>query len=389
MKTISRLTLATLLLPTLVACKGGQGIEMMTQINNDGRTCIRTLYFHTDSASLVSSPDTLGNDYAHVGRDWQRRWSLTKTTETPDLDLPMTSAQYDSLRHALRQQGYEGRVEDTVLVIATRHFPTVEAMSAALPIALDRLPLAAHSTLRKRFRWFYTDYTFSETFTSCDSLFTIPITDFVTADEASYWFTGTPQLYQGQSGAGIKEALDDMEQRISRWFNANLFADIYAQIALRYDMVQEAPVSLEQFMAQRDSVMLTTDLLNEPALDVTQFVGRALSDYYHTTAYAPVLESPEVAQTIEQKYAIYAALVGFRLQYALSMPGHFIGFDAVPPLTGERLVPHDFTVSATSRVVHVWAFVATFLLLLLLLGVLAYRGGVLYFLGFKDSYLHM
>lgn len=366
MKTISRLTLATLLLPMLVACERGQGIEMMTQINNDGRTCIRTLYLHTDSASLVSSPDTLGNDYAHVGRDWQRRWSLTKTTETPDLDLPMTSAQYDSLRHALRRQGYEGRVEDTVLVIATRHFPTVEAMSAALPIALDRLPLVAHSTLRKRFRWFYTDYVFSETFTSCDSLFTIPITDFVTADEASYWFTGTPRLYQGQSGAGIKEALDDMEQRISRWFNANLFADIYAQIALRYDMVQEAPVSLEQFMAQRDSVMLTTDLLNEPAIDVTQFVGRALRDYYHTTAYAPVLESPEVAQAIEQKYAIYAALVGFHLQYALSMPGHFIGFDAVPPLTGERLVPHDFTVSATSRVVHAWAFVATFLLLLLI-----------------------
>jgi len=372
MKAINRFALATILLLTLVACERGQGIEMMTQINNDGRTCIRTLYFHTDSASLVSSPDTLGNDYVHVGQDWRRQWSLTKTTQTPNLDLPMTSAQYDSLHHALRQQGYEGRVEDTVLVIAARHFPTVEAMSAALPITIDKLPLTAHSTLRKRFRWFYTDYVFSETFTGCDSLFTIPITDFVTADEASYWFTGRPQLYQGQPGAGIKEALDDMEQRIGRWFNANLFADIYAQIALRYDMVQDAPVSLERFMAQRDSVMLTTDLLDEPALDVTQFVGRALSDYYHTTAYASVLESPEVAQAIEQKYAIYAALVGFNLQYALSMPGHFIDFDAIP-LTGERLVPHDFTVSATSRDVHIWAFVATFLLLLLVIGGVVWR----------------
>lgn len=78
-----------------------------------------------------------------------------------------------------------------------------------------------------------------------------------------------------------------------------------------------------------------------------------------------MLESPEVTQAMEQKYAIYAALVGFNLQYSLSMPGDFIDFSIVP-LTGERLVPHDFTLSATSRVVHAWAFILTFLLLLLI-----------------------
>jgi hypothetical protein len=36
--------------------------------------------------------------------------------------------------------------------------------------------------------------------------------------------------------------------------------------------------------------------------------------------------------------------------------------------SGERLLPHDYVISATSRVTHVWAYIATLLVIILAIG---------------------
>ena len=55
MKTISKLALVLMAMLT-IACNRSQNITMMTQINNDGRSCIRCFYFHTDSLLYSSHP---------------------------------------------------------------------------------------------------------------------------------------------------------------------------------------------------------------------------------------------------------------------------------------------------------------------------------------------
>jgi hypothetical protein len=41
--------------------------------------------------------------------------------------------------------------------------------------------------------------------------------------------------------------------------------------------------------------------------------------------------------------------------------------------SGERLLPHDYVISATSRITHVWAYVLTLLVILLAIGSFAYK----------------
>ncbi|MBO6030387.1 MAG: hypothetical protein J6Q22_02855, partial [Prevotella sp.] len=41
--------------------------------------------------------------------------------------------------------------------------------------------------------------------------------------------------------------------------------------------------------------------------------------------------------------------------------------------SGERLIPHPYVISATSRVTNVWAFIVTFLVILLAIGSFLYR----------------
>ena len=66
--------------------------------------------------------------------------------------------------------------------------------------------IKASSQLEKHFKWFYTDYTFTETFANEDStLFPIPLSQFLSADTASFWFTGQPNLTRSLSGAEMKE----------------------------------------------------------------------------------------------------------------------------------------------------------------------------------------
>ena len=62
----------------------------------------------------------------------------------------------------------------------------------------------------------------------------------------------------------------------------------------------------------------------------------------------------------------------FSVPYTLQMPGtvidagtgHFHDGVIVYALTGERLVPHDYVITATSRVTHIWAYVLSLLVIL-------------------------
>ena len=42
-------------------------------------------------------------------------------------------------------------------------------------------------------------------------------------------------------------------------------------------------------------------------------------------------------------------------------------------LTGERLIPQDYVITATSRVTNVWAFVVTFFVIAIAVGSFFYR----------------
>ena len=269
---------------------------------------------------------------------------------------------------------------DTVTTTFSRSFRSPEEMSKESPLQLNGKRLQSKATLDKRFRWFYTEYTFTETFICVGDTFKLPATDYADKDVVSYWFTGQPNLIQGMSGAEASEKLNQMEPKITQWLNDNLFKTGFDFIVSHYDSIANPPVSREQFVALQDSLAKKMLANNDDILG--RDPAEAFRDFFHSDAYAVFFdEDSSLGKALNNELANRLDILWFSVAYTLSMPGLITdpGTGTIRDgviyytLTGERLVPQDYVITATSRVTHVWAYIVTFLVILLAIGSLLYR----------------
>ena len=104
----------------------------------------------------------------------------------------------------------------------------------------------------------------------------------------------------------------------------------------------------------------------------------ALRDFFHSDAYAMFFddETP-CGQAMSQEFNNSLNIFWFNVPYTLTMPGTVVDpgdgilqpdGSVFYPFTGERLIPQDYTITATSRVTHIWAYIVTLLLILLAIG---------------------
>lgn len=373
MKTNIKIIAAMTLTLIMASCRNKDD-RMLTVINEDG-TCSREYTFQSTQQWLGIPPE---EDYdSIVDKTWERSWSVLGA-DSVRYPVPLTEAQLDSLQ-ALDLSKPLGNL---LMVHAKKNYKSVEEMSAEIYRA-DRSHLIkvegikASSQLEKRFKWFYTDYTFTETFAYKDStLFPIPLSRFLTADTASYWFTGQPDLTRNCSGAEMKEMLDDIEKKVSQWSNANWFYEICNVIIENYDKVQNPPVSKERFASVRDSLVMQPCVLNANEGDgrkenITVQIDKA----FPSDAYTQFLQS------YEGGLGQYGPLLSFGTNYDLVMPGRVLDAgmgqydgDVIHYRLGaERMIPGAYTISATSRVTNIWAFIVTFFVIILAIGSFFYR----------------
>jgi hypothetical protein len=265
-----------------------------------------------------------------------------------------------------------------------RGFSSVAEMSDSLTKVVNHL-FKATASLDKHFKWFYTDYVYTETYTLTDmqKLFPIPLDRFVSADTASYWFTGQPNLAEDLTGSEQKELLDGIESKISKWMNANTFDYIYTYIVRRFwKDIKNPPVGRGQFLANKDSLLMSPAVANMKIFDEPEQVAKILKDYYHTDAFQPIFsEDRHWDRILDHQYMSLKYLMWMKPQLNLVMPGRVIdgGMGKVEGnmisyrFSGERLLPHDYVISASSRVTHVWAYIATFLVIIVAIGSFFYR----------------
>lgn len=205
----------------------------------------------------------------------------------------------------------------------------------------------------------------------------IPLDRFLSADTVSYWFTGQPDLTQGLSGAEAKVQLDNIEKKINQWTNANWFYEICNVIIANYDKIQSPPVSKERFSSMRDSLVMQPCVLNADEKDFINKTGyyAQLERSFQSDAYTQFLK------TYEGGFGPYVQLLSFGTNYDLKMPGTVIDAgigqydgDVIHyRLGGEQMIPGSYTITATSRVTNNWAFVVTFLIVLIAIGSFFFR----------------
>ena len=376
MKTNRFYIIAAVLVLLITSCNDDS--SMLTIINEDG-TCSREMSFHPNPKSVMAPPDEpIDNDGLHINSDWERTWSVVG--DSTRHACPITEAQWDSLRKVFPKQD----VRSHILMHTKRDFSSVAEMSDSLTKVVNHL-FKATASLDKHFKWFYTDYVYTETYaiTDMQQMFPIPLDRFVSADTASYWFTGQPNLAEDLTGSEQKELLDGIESQISQWMNANTFDYIYTYIAhVFWKDIKNPPVTNGQFLANKDSIVMSPAVANMKIFDELEPVAKILKVYYHTDAFQPIFsEDRHWDRILDHQYMSLKYLMWMKPQLNLVMPGRVIdgGMGKVDGnviryrFSGERLLPHDYVISATSRVTHVWAYIATILVIIIAIGSFFYR----------------
>ena len=387
MKANIKIIAAMTLVLVAASCKNKDD-RMLTVINEDG-TCSREYTFHTNEKMLMTPQE---EDFdSLIDKSWERSWSTIDghKAEIPSSvqdmparhPVPLTEAQYDSLQ----ELDLSRHLPDFLMVHVKKDFKTVQDMSNQLYMAdASRLVKAegfkATSTLEKRFKWFYTDYTFTETFAyDGPAVFPVPLDRFISADSASYWFTGQPDLTRNLSGAEQKEMLDEIEKKISHWADANWFTEIYMTIAEKYDSIENPPVSKEEFVKKCDSLAMHPETFQiSDYYDDEKGIGKLFDKYFNTEVYNQFLQTHK-----SLRENAYQQLLSFSTYYDLVMPGKVLdagmgeydGHVISYRISGDRTIPngHKYSISATSRVTNVWAFIVTIVVIILAIGSFFYR----------------
>ena len=356
-----------MLLVLLITSCNNKDARMLTVINKDG-TCSREYSFHTTEQQLMIPQE---EDFdSLIDKHWERTWSVVGSDSLRH-SVPMTKAQSDSIKN----QNHDRDFSDCLMAHVKKQFETVQDMSDHLLMAEG---FKANSTLEKNFKWFYTDYTFTETFAyDGPPIFPIPISRFLSADTVSYWFTGHPDLTQNRSGDELKDVLDNIEAKVNQWVNANWFAETCKVIADNYDMVKNPPVSKEAFISQCNELAMHPDILNDPD-DREDTFKKVLDNHFHSNAYTSFLKSDSL-DDLQQ----YGDFLSFNTNYDLVMPGkvtdagmgEYDGHVIHYRVSGGRTIPNDYkySIKATSRVTNIWAFVVTFFVIALAIGSFFFR----------------
>ena len=104
----------------------------------------------------------------------------------------------------------------------------------------------------------------------------------------------------------------------------------------------------------------------------------ALRDFFHSDAYAMFFndETP-CGEALNKEFTNSLNIFWFNVPYTLTMPGTVVDpgngtlrpdGTVFYPFTGERLIPQDYVITATSRKTNLWACILSALIILLAIG---------------------
>ena len=375
MKKSSRLfAMIAFMAALLSSCQGD--IEMLTIVNEDG-SCMREIVVAADRSLLTTGK--YDNDDPRVARiedGWELYWGYKG--DNSRFPIPMSVEKYDSIS---REVGPSRAVKDTICVYARKEYASVGDMCAGSPMFFVDEQAGAEGSLDKEFRWFYTDYVFTEKFSSVADYFKVPVTDFMSEEEALYWFSGTPDLYAGKPTWRYYEMLEDLKEKADRWVFANIYYNILSGIADRYDMVVDPPVSKDEFIAKLGDVV--KQLASYDTYKLENSTARSIvSSHFGSDAYSPFINENEWKKDeILSATAFFDYLFLFYYNESIVMPGRVIDDgggiykDGVVTFKVDagRFLLKDYEIRVVSRIVNVWAFIVTAVLASALCVAVIYR----------------
>lgn len=266
-------------------------------------------------------------------------------------------------------------IETKVLVIARHNYASVEEMKSLFKLkpSHEWADKKVNYKLKKQFRWFYTYFTYYETYPKINQQLEVPIDKYLTKAEAEFWFSGKNDLIQGMNGVEIREFTGSIEDKYNIWFAHNSWNAEYKVLLANYDKIANPPTSFERLKSLRDTIF-SSGKNNIEELKMNTLLNK----YFKTNAFSELWKMENSPMKAFEDEFNSELMKGFSesFNYKLIMPGKTIksenailhGDTLTWRLTSYRMVQNDFKIEAQSRKANIWAFFLTGIIMLLAIG---------------------
>lgn len=226
--------------------------------------------------------------------------------------------------------------------------------------------------LDKRFRWFYTYYTFTCKYHEIVNKGPVPMNSYLNKQEQKLFFQGDMSTCQGLNGIELDDRLNGLEDKFQQWFYKTQF-ELYYDVIYHFSDLSGDTIYLSRMMADKQAVFSSANSEKSDLDCSISSVANLLDTYYHTKLFSVLYQknNGEMESMLQEKYN-EINLFEDVIKYELTMPGKLIFANTslrdkdalVWKVDAYRLLPGDYTLTAESRTTNTWAFIIAGLLVL-------------------------
>lgn len=260
---------------------------------------------------------------------------------------------------------------DSVLAHRVQNYSSVQEMCADWSTHENGYAtLQSKGSWGKKFKLFYTYYYYTETFSFPDTLISVPGSKFLTADEASYWATGKPNLVEGLSGVQAADLLNDLSRKVGKWEVANVANMTFNLMEAHYSEIKDAPMDVDAFHASREEMLA---IMTDKATFDDDAICKFFDHYFEDYAYSRFWRDTTTAfYKVREDFEYRLMLLGRRsYNYSLQMPGTIVDSNMGTSDGGVmrceinyHLMVDKCTVQVISRKANVWVFALAVIILI-------------------------
>lgn len=228
--------------------------------------------------------------------------------------------------------------------------------------------LTPHETVEKKFRWFYTVYTYKAVYRKLDLKFLVDINEYMTREEQNLWFNNISNVNQTLNGAELYESLSEIESKFDDWLQTYIFV-LNCKAIYKTDSLTGNETYKDFFaMPYKDRAAALKPWLKEKSMIDLMAVLTALDQYFGTDHFTQSYEkNGHLTDSLLEKETKPLNIALLTLDNTVEMPGKITKFNlanitgnkAQWTATAYRLVNNDFEVIVESRTTNIWSYILT------------------------------
>jgi hypothetical protein len=251
----------------------------------------------------------------------------------------------------------------------SKKFQSVEELSA--DTIRQRYSLSPKESLKKRFRWFYTCYAFTAVYPEVTNKGCVPVEKYLNKDEQKFYFQGDMSAYRGMNGWELQEKLDDIGNSFMEWYSRTLYEESF-DVIIHYAATEfrsELPAIKDSLYSINKKQMMEGIFPGSTIDEICVWLDKFFTTNRFSEQYAGF--GGKMNDMLEEKSKETDELLKYSIQYELTLPGKLMATNADLQNDGNlvwkinmlKFLADDYTLTAESRTVNVWAFAVTLLLI--------------------------